>query len=123
MLMTKIARELINMSEDLRSRHPAGTNFDNGELYDFDQVWASTALGFGGIGGSAMTIARTYVFIPALDPFSDYKQDGKAFVYFGGRFAYECDTNDRFWEDVATHRMASVQESGRYKKRKDNDGT
>ena len=33
-------------------------------IYDFDQTWASTALGFGGVGGSALTTARIYVLVP-----------------------------------------------------------
>lgn len=109
MNITKMARQLLNISNDLRSRHPAGTNnFDNGEIYDFDQMWGSTALGFGGIGGAAMTTERTYVFIP-------YCQDDKAFVYFGDRFAYECPVCDRLYQDIKNYQVASVMESVRYK--------
>lgn len=51
-------------------------------LYSFPQMWGSTALGFGGMGGQAMTTAQTYIVV------TDY---GAAFVYFAGRFAYEAD--------------------------------
>ena len=113
-----IARQLMAISEDLRKRrsHENTTDYDKGDLYDFDQMWGSTALGFGGCGGSAMTIERTYVFIPHLIPFPDKKQEEKAFVYFGDKFAYECGVNDRLRSDIINHDIASVMESGRYNK-------
>lgn len=49
------------------------------EWHAFPQMWGSTALGFGGIGGAAMTTAQTYVVFT-------YES---VFVYFGSRFAYE----------------------------------
>ena len=108
MRLLKMARELITITEYLRDKY--GIYFAEGDLYDFDQTWASTALGFGGVGGSAMTKARTYVFIP--------KDIEQAFVFFGGTFAYATKygskLNDRFWEDVKNCQMASVAESGRY---------
>lgn len=45
----------------------------------FAQTWGSTALGFGGIGGAAMTPAYTVV----VDG-----PDGSRVVYWAGRFAY-----------------------------------
>lgn len=45
----------------------------------FSQTWGSTALGFGGIGGAAMTPAYTVV---VRGP------DGSMAVYWAGRFAY-----------------------------------
>ncbi len=45
----------------------------------FAQTWGSTALGYGGIGGAAMTPAYTVV---VAGP------DGSAAVYWAGRFAY-----------------------------------
>ena len=108
MRILKISRELIEIAEYLHSK---GVPTD-GNLYDFNQLWASTALGFGGVGGSAMTCARTYVFIP--------RNIEQAFVFFGGIFAYTTKygskLNDRFWEDVKNCQMASVAESGRYSK-------
>lgn len=102
MRILKISKELIEIAEYLQSK---GVPTD-GKLYDFDQMWASTALGFGGVGGSAMTWARTYVFIP--------KGIEEAYVFFGDRFAYKTTMNDRFWEDVKNCQMASVAESRRY---------
>lgn len=106
MRLLKMARDLISITEYLQSK---GVPTD-GNLYDFNQLWATTALGFGGVGGSAMTWARTYVFIP--------RGIEQAYVFFGGIFAYATKygskLNDRFWEDVKNCQMASVAESGRY---------
>lgn len=102
--LLKIAREIILMAEDLRDRF--GIYYCKGELHDFDQLWGSTALGFGGMGGSAMTWARTYVFI----------LDENAYVYFAGMFAYTANPeNERFKEDLKKHNMVSVAASGVYK--------
>lgn len=79
----------------------------------FPQGWGSTALGYGGIGGSAMTPAYT-VIVHGAASFC---------VYFGGgRLAYRLDYNkmsaegrERLRQDIAEQNMASVAESGRYK--------
>lgn len=52
------------------------------EVYSFPQTWGSTALGYGGIGGSAMTSAQTIVL---YDMYSDVVR-----VYFGdNRLGYQ----------------------------------
>lgn len=104
MNLLDMSKDLISIYQDIQRRISPGISLT---LYDFDQTWASTALGFGGVGGSAMTTARTYVLIP-------YSAQDRAFVYFRGCFAYKTPTNDRFWEDLKNHRMASVAEAGRY---------
>lgn len=111
-MLTIMARELLEIEEDLPYRFnyngkPRPT-IDNFSLYTFEQVWGSTALGFGGVGGCAMTSARTYVFIPKVD-------NQKCFVYFGSRFAYTANYSEEFFEDVLTRNMASVTESVKYK--------
>ena len=108
MNLVKVAGDVLNISEHMRRVFYNDTDYDDGDLYMFDQTWGSTALGFGGMGGSAMTTATTYVFVP--------EKYETAYVYFGGRFAYQCDINDRFREDLRKHKMASVMECGRYKK-------
>ena len=79
MKLLKMARELITITEYLRDKY--GIYYAEGNLFDFDELWGSTALGFGGVGGSAMTWARTYVFIP--------EGIEEAYVFFGDRFAYK----------------------------------
>ncbi|MEI7997809.1 MAG: hypothetical protein WCH01_23240 [Methylococcaceae bacterium] len=74
----------------------------------FPQTWGSTALGFGGIGGSAMTTAYTIVI---------YSQHAHCLaIYFGGRFAYLVDGGSKqFVTDMQEHSLASVKDSAKYK--------
>jgi hypothetical protein len=73
----------------------------------FAQVWASTALGFGGLGGQAITTAYTTVLRSSVtDEFC---------IYFGGRFAYRIvNANERFYEDIKQRRMDPVKDHQRY---------
>ena len=110
--ITHMAKELLLIEEDLPFRFeykekPYPT-IDDFELYTFEQVWGSTSLGFGGIGGQAMTSARTYVFIPMTC-------NQKCFVYFAGRFAYAVDYSEKFMNDVIAGNMKSVAMSNEYK--------
>lgn len=76
------------------------------EVKMFLQTWGSTALGFGGIGGSAMTSAYTVaVFGP----------NGDVVVYFGGRKAYHIKRpNDNFMSDCAVGNLSDVAGRSRY---------
>lgn len=76
----------------------------------FPQTWSSTALGFGGVGGQAITPAYTIII--------ESEHAMGYCVYFGGRFAYHVDTNpsDHFYHDIIHQRMAQVSESNKYKK-------
>jgi hypothetical protein len=68
----------------------------------FPQTWSSTALGFGGIGGQAITSA--YVCIIESNLVGGYA------VYFGNRFAYLINRpNEKFAEDVERHRMVDAR--------------
>lgn len=111
--LTTMAREILNIEADLPHRldytKSPRPSLDDFEIYTFEQIWGSTALGFGGVGGQAMTSARTYVFVPE----SCYE---KCFVYFAGRFAYAVNYSASFMEDVAHREMASVSASGKYTK-------
>lgn len=111
--LTQIAREILAIEADLpfRLKYDAKerATVDDFEMYTFEQVWGSTALGFGGVGGQTMTSARTYVFIPV-------QVDQKCFVYFAGRFAYAADYSKEFMQDVFSGNMPSVALSGKYRK-------
>lgn len=85
----------------------------------FPQTWASTALGFGGVGGSALTTAYTTVFhatcadwssteTNTIDPLPEFHA-----VFFDDRPAYVItgEPNQRFFDDIKNHDMASVQEA------------
>ena len=76
----------------------------------FVQTWGSTALGFGGIGGAAMTSAYVCVIESNLL--------GQFAVYFDGRLAYRIEqSNSKFKEDIAAQQMADVNKAkGRYER-------
>lgn len=77
------------------------------ELYMFPQTWGSTALGFGGIGGQAITTAYTTVVID--------KYTSICGVFFGERLAYiVTNPNQLFMEDCIQHNMASCHDYNRY---------
>lgn len=110
--LTNMAREILSIEADLPFRlnydeKPSPT-IDDFELHTFEQMWGSTALGFGGIGGQAMTSARTYVFVPVTC-------NQKCFVYFGGRFAYIADYCEELKEDIRKQQMEPVSRAGKYK--------
>ena len=80
---------------------------DDFDMFIFPQTWESTVLGFGGIGGQAMTTANTYVFVPVTC-------HQNCFVYFDGRFAYQVPCSKSFIEDIRNHSMKSVNQSRLY---------
>lgn len=76
------------------------------DVHHFPQTWGSTALGFGGMGGAAMTKAYTTVIVC---------RDNAA-VFFAGRHCYSVDNiNEAFKEDLNKKHMRSLKEAnGRY---------
>ena len=110
--LTRTARELLTIEDDLPARldySKERPKIDDFELYTFEQVWGSTALGFGGIGGQAITSARTYVLVPQ-------SCNQNCFVYFAGRFAYAVPYSREFMDDVLTGRVEPVYRKGKYTK-------
>lgn len=111
--LTEMASELLAIESDFPLRvnrdklHGKPITVDDFQLITFEQTWGSTALGFNGVGGQAMTSANTYVFIPEVD-------DEKCHVYFAGRFAYSVEYSDVFMEDVRKHRLEPVWKKGKY---------
>lgn len=74
------------------------SEYDISVMTMFPQMWGSTALGFGGIGGQAITTAYTVVLASDIQ--------GQYCVYFGGQLAYRIDRPNRvFFEDVANMSM------------------
>lgn len=89
----------INVNDRMQRYKEAGIF----EVYVFEQTWGSTALGFGGIGGSALTTAWTHVIMTS---------DGKYHVFFNGRHAYTIENpTDKFKSDLVNRYMLSVQEA------------
>lgn len=73
----------------------------------FAQTWGSTTLGFGGVGGQAMTTAYTIVLRSNIL--------GEYCVYFGGRFAYNIKRcNQKFLEHVANQQLNAVANRSGY---------
>ena len=87
---------------------------DELEIIMFPQTWGSTALGYGGMGGAAITSAYTIIVCYKMTTYC---------VYFGcGRLAYRVtwadmtpSGRDNFLSDMAARNMASVAKSGKYK--------
>lgn len=76
-------------------------------MWMFPQTWGSTAFGFGGVGGQAMTTAYTTVVHEAV---SNY-----AGVFFGNSLAYTIhDPNQEFWNDVSRGDMEPQSKKGKY---------
>jgi hypothetical protein len=91
---------LEDAAEKLGSYHP-----ENLYWYSFPQLWGSTALGFGGIGGACMTTAQTVVVMT-------HDGVGKAAVYFGGRFAYLiANPGQGFSQALDKRRMPKVKDA------------
>lgn len=97
--------------EDIRipcKRRP--TEYDYNVYAFFPQTWGSTALGFGGIGGAAITPAYTIV-LECMDT-------NEFLVYFGGSFCYRINRNSKnieaFIEDCKNQNLASKRESNKY---------
>lgn len=74
------------------------------EVEIWKQTWGSTALGFGGIGGCAISSAYTFL------AWSPYRQS--CYVYFAGRFAYKVSKpNENFRQAYIERKMPKVRDA------------
>jgi hypothetical protein len=74
---------------------------ENCTIWKFRQIWGSTALGFSGVGGQALTPATTIVI----------KYQKHAAVYFNGQHAYDLYTlGSKFKEAIMNEQMPSVKD-------------
>lgn len=72
------------------------------DIINFKQTWSSTALGFGGVGGTAMTNAYTTIL----------RLGNIWFVFFDGKFAYKVSIDDEvFYEDMKDRNLRSIKEA------------
>lgn len=78
------------------------TEYDIEVYAMFIQTWGSTALGFGGLGGQAITDAYTIVLKSTA---------GLGYsVYFNGRFAYYiARPNQQFFKDIGDRCLSAVK--------------
>lgn len=95
--------KLVHRSADSMVRPSASDVF----ITHFQQMWGSTALGFGGMGGAAMTECYTTVI---------WLRDGSvAAVFFDGRHAYSVDNpNKIFFDDVYKFSVESIRGAKKY---------
>ena len=106
--LVEIAMELLAIHKDIPYRFKnRKNNIHNFEMETFTQMWGNTSGGFETIGGSAMTIQRTYVFIPI-------NCDDNCIVYFGSRFAYSVPLSDTFIKDVRERKIAGCHHKDKY---------
>ena len=93
--------------------------------YVFPQTWGSTALGFGGCGGQAITEAYTTVvemswdYVNKTDDIRGLNlitSDDRIYaVFFDGKLAYIClNPNEQFFEDLNNRCMRPQNESKAY---------
>lgn len=72
------------------------------QIIHFPQLWGSTALGFGGMGGAAMTTAYTTVIMCKTN----------AAIFFDGRHCYSVDNVGQFFlDDLTKRQMASLRDA------------
>ena len=102
--LSKMAEELLSIEKDLSDR---GALPNEIEVYTFEQTWPSTALGFGGIGGQAITSANTYVIFV-------YSEKLTCYVYFAGGFAYSVPYSYKILNDIQNRNIAPVRSRGKY---------
>ena len=104
-----IAKELLSIHEEFPCHLNDFNDHSENEftLYDFDQTWPSTALGFPGFGGQAITTARTYVFIPTV-----CGEDCQ--VYFGSSYAYSVPFSEKLMRDINDKKIEPVNNRKKY---------
>lgn len=101
------------------------TYYHRFRMYVFPQTWSSTALGFGGCGGQAITEAYTTVvemswdYVNKTDDIRGLNlttSDDRIYaVFFDGKFAYMClNPSEQFFEDLNNKRMKPQNESKMY---------
>ena len=93
---------LEDAAERIKEKYPE-SNVEGGNLLwqAWPQMWGSTACGFGGIGGAAMTRAQTIVaYVPGIDIFA---------VYHRGEFAYLLENPTlKFYDDMRNRELSGA---------------
>jgi len=111
-----------NTANELFKDVLAMSTYHRFKMYVFPQTWSSTALGFDGCGGQAITEAYTTVV-----EMNSYKLESKNgirgvtykeledkvyAVFFDGRIAYMClNPNHKFLKDLSNMHMKSQKEA------------
>lgn len=77
------------------------------EIYVFPQTWGSTAGGYNGAGGDAMTMSHTIVFYNS-------NSDNVIFSYGRKKFIRINNPNQKFFEDLCNRRLEPESKIGKY---------
>ena len=111
-LKEKIRKEYYPFDENTPQYIYNAYKYPDFDFNVFSQIWGSTALGFNGIGGQALTKAYTTVL--------KEQNSNMFFVFFGERFAYVVENpNKIFEEDYNNHNMKPCYESFKYELNQD----
>lgn len=87
---------------ELYNRENGITNFDDLEVRVWKQTWGDTTLGFGGIGGQAITDAYTVVVMD--------KYWSECVVFHGMRYAYRTRVTDKIAEGIQKQQLVGASE-------------
>lgn len=102
-------KEIANSAFDINSNYSDEQQRHIRSVVMFSQIWGSSALGFKGIGCTAMYKAITTVVL---------NENGSADVYFAGKLAYiVTNVNEKFIEDMKNRAISSqdkVEKSKKY---------
>lgn len=79
----------------------------------FPQTWGSTALGYGGVGGQALTEAYTTI-IYFEDHYCVYFGNGKIVAYYINAAKISPDGYNNFMKDIRDQNMREVYNRGKY---------
>jgi hypothetical protein len=79
----------------------------------FPQTWGSTSLGYGGVGGHALTEAYTMI-IYFEDHYCVYFGNGKILAYYINAAKISPDGYNNFMKDIRDQNMREVYNRGKY---------
>ena len=97
-ILSKLAISSIKVNDSIKKE-------DIIDVFVFIQTWGNTSLGFGGIGGDAITNAWTHVVQTC---------DGKFHVFFNGAHAYSVENpTETFKKDLKNNCMKSIVEANK----------
>lgn len=106
-LKEEIKKEYYPFDEDTPKYIYDAYKYPDFDFTMFSQVWGSTALGFNGIGGQALTKAYTVI--------AHEIHTNIALVFFEEEFAYLVkNPNELFKEDLENRNMKAVYEAFKY---------
>ena len=108
-----------NTASELFENELIMSTYHKFKMYVFPQIWSSTALGFDGCGGQAITEAYTIVVeMTSYEKVESGKGVNRIYaVFFDGRIAYMClNPSYELLLDISNMNMKSQREAMKYYK-------